>query len=78
MMCKKNCQGEESFSMPLLHNSAFLVGVIYELGKLVGGRGVQRPGRPSRGERAGGQLPLEVPGPPRLSPKLPRARLWMR
>lgn len=39
MMCKKNCQGYENFSILLLHNSAFLMGVIYELEDLAGGLG---------------------------------------
>lgn len=37
MMCKKNCQGyEDFFSISSLLNSAFLMGVIDELGKLAG------------------------------------------
>lgn len=42
MMCKKNCQGYKNFSILLLHNSAFLMGLIYELGDLAGGLGVGR------------------------------------
>lgn len=57
---QKHCQGYENFPILLLHNSALLMGVIYELGDLAGGPGLGRPVRPSGENGQEGSFPWRL------------------